>query len=51
MRKVALSAVAGKTRHMPDNFLAKGRNHLSEACIDYLNDLIPMRPAVGRAFV
>ena len=51
MRKVALSAVAGKTRHMPESFLAEGRNHLSEACIDYLNDLIPMRPAVGRAFV
>ncbi|MBX3598067.1 MAG: diphosphate--fructose-6-phosphate 1-phosphotransferase [Rhizobiaceae bacterium] len=51
MRKVPLSAVAGKTRHMPDEFLTEDGIRLAQPGIDYLNRLIPRRFAVGKPFV
>ena len=51
MRRVPLANVAGKTRHMPDNFLLPDRNHLSEKGMAYLTRLIPVKYEVGRPFV
>ncbi|GLS33937.1 6-phosphofructokinase 1 [Mesorhizobium albiziae] len=51
MRRVALSAVAGKTRHMPDDFLLPDANQLSAAGMAYLNRLIPEKYQIGRPFV
>lgn len=49
--KVALSSVAGKTRHLPPSFLAQDENRLSNAGEDYLSRLLPARPDVARPFV
>ncbi|MET0576192.1 MAG: diphosphate--fructose-6-phosphate 1-phosphotransferase [Mesorhizobium sp.] len=51
MRRVALSAVAGKTRHMPDDFLLPDVGQLSAAGMAYLNRLIPEKYKIGRPFV
>lgn len=51
IRRVALSAVAGKTRHMPDDFLLPDINQLSAAGMAYLNRLIPEKYEIGRPFV
>ena len=51
IRKVPLSAVAGKTRHMPDDFLLADRNQLSDAGMAYLRRLIPEKYEIGRPFV
>ncbi|MET0597706.1 MAG: diphosphate--fructose-6-phosphate 1-phosphotransferase [Mesorhizobium sp.] len=51
IRKVPLSAVAGKTRHMPDDFLLADRNQLSDAGMAYLQRLIPEKYEIGRPFV
>jgi 6-phosphofructokinase len=51
MRRVALSNVAGKTRHMPDDFLLPDVNQLSKAGMAYLNRLIPVKYEIGRPFV
>jgi 6-phosphofructokinase 1 len=37
---VPLAAVAGKTRHMPDEFINAAGNHVTPAFIDYLRPLI-----------
>jgi 6-phosphofructokinase len=50
-RRVALSSVAGKTRHMPDDFLLPDMNHLSEKGVAYLRRLIPAKYEIGRPFV
>jgi 6-phosphofructokinase 1 len=50
-KAVPLGTVAGKTRTMPDNFLARGENRLSEAGIAYLRRLLPKKFMVGRPFV
>ncbi|MDP3896178.1 MAG: diphosphate--fructose-6-phosphate 1-phosphotransferase [Mesorhizobium sp.] len=49
--RVALGAVAGKTRHMPDGFLRDDRDQVSDACMEYLARLLPPRPDMGRPFV
>ncbi|OQM75575.1 diphosphate--fructose-6-phosphate 1-phosphotransferase [Manganibacter manganicus] len=50
-RKVPLAAVAGKTRHMPDDFLQAGSNQLSEAATAYLKRLVPEKYEIGEPFV
>lgn len=42
---VSLSAVAGKTRHMPEDFLHPDEDQVSEACTAYLSRLLPGKPA------
>lgn len=51
MRLVPLANVAGKTRHMPDDFMLPDANHLSEKGMDYLRRLVPGRFKVGKPFV
>jgi len=50
-RKVPLSAVAGKTRHMPDDFLRPNENQVSGACLEYLARLLPRKYSVAKPFV
>ena len=51
MRQVPLDAVAGKTRHMPDDFLQPDANQLSETGMAYLKRLVPEKYEVGKPFV
>jgi 6-phosphofructokinase 1 len=51
LRKVPLGAVAGKTRHMPADFLLPDASHLAEPAYAYLNRLVPARYKVGQPFV
>jgi 6-phosphofructokinase 1 len=51
LRKVPLKAVAGKTRHMPDDFLKADLNDLAEPALAYLKRLVPAKHKVGRPFV
>ncbi|TIO38859.1 MAG: diphosphate--fructose-6-phosphate 1-phosphotransferase, partial [Mesorhizobium sp.] len=51
LKKVPLEAVAGKTRHMPDNFMKPDVNQLSEAGMAYLKRLVPEKYKVGKPFV
>jgi 6-phosphofructokinase 1 len=48
---VPLSNVAGKTRHMPDDFLKAGENQLSETGLAYFTRLLPQKFEVGKPFV
>ncbi|WP_265517803.1 diphosphate--fructose-6-phosphate 1-phosphotransferase [Nitratireductor luteus] len=50
-RLVALEAVAGKTRHMPADFLHPEESRVSAACLDYLNRLLPRRYDPAKPFV
>lgn len=50
-RLVPLSNVAGKTRHMPDDFLKPDENQLSETGLAYLKRLLPKKFEVGKPFV
>jgi 6-phosphofructokinase 1 len=49
--RVPLDAVAGKTRHMPADFLAADRDHVSDKCMAYLARLLPPRPDIRTALV
>ena len=49
--KVPLAAVAGKTRHMPDDFLQADVNHLAEPGLAYLHRLVPPKYGIGKPFV
>ena len=51
VKSVPLGNVAGKTRHMPDDFLHPEENRLSEAGIAYLRRLLPQKFTVGKPFV
>jgi 6-phosphofructokinase 1 len=51
MRKVPLSAVAARTRHMPADFLTSEGTRLAQPGIDYLKRLIPRKYEVGKPFV
>jgi 6-phosphofructokinase 1 len=44
--RVPLAAVAGKTRHMPDDFLLPDEDQVSDACLNYLKRLLPPAPAL-----
>ena len=48
---VPLSNVAGKTRHMPDDFLDPDESRLSDAGLAYLRRLLPKKFEVGKPFV
>jgi 6-phosphofructokinase 1 len=50
-RKVPLGAVAGKTRHMPADFLKADENDLAGPALAYLRRLVPARYKVGKPFV
>jgi 6-phosphofructokinase 1 len=50
-RRLELSAVAGKTRHLPDDFLSTEGSFLGGPCLDYLARLVPRRRAVATPFV
>ncbi len=51
VKSVPLGNVAGKTRHMPNDFLHPEENRLSEAGIAYLRRLLPQKFTVGKPFV
>jgi 6-phosphofructokinase 1 len=51
LKKVPLESVAGKTRHMPDDFLLPDANMLSEAGLAYFRRLVPEKYKVGKPFV
>lgn len=51
MRLVPLAAVAGKTRHMPDDFLLADANRLSDKGASYFKRLVPTKFEIGRPFV
>ena len=51
IRLVPLANVAGKTRHMPDDFLKADENQLSEAGLAYFERLLPRKFKVGKPFV
>jgi len=51
MRLVSLSAVAGRTRHMPAGFLEPNGNRLSAEGHSYLERLVPRKFAPARPFV
>ena len=50
-RLVPLAAVAGKTRHMPADFLMPDENRLSASGHAYLDRLLPRRFVPGKPFV
>jgi 6-phosphofructokinase 1 len=50
LRKVALAAVAGKTRHMPLSFLASGGNLAADGRA-YFERLLPRKYRIGQPFV
>ena len=50
-RIVGLGEVAGKTRHMPDDFLLPDRNQVSASCLNYMERLVPRRFDVAKPFV
>ncbi|MEP9399601.1 diphosphate--fructose-6-phosphate 1-phosphotransferase [Mesorhizobium sp. KR2-14] len=49
--RVPLTAVAGKTRHMPEDFLKPDANDISEAGMAYLHRLVPPKFQIGKSFV
>ncbi|MER8394660.1 diphosphate--fructose-6-phosphate 1-phosphotransferase [Mesorhizobium sp. M1340] len=51
LKKVPLKNVAGKTRHMPDDFMLPDVNRLSDAGMVYLKRLVPRKYKVGKPFV
>ena len=51
LKLVPLTNVAGKTRHMPDDFLKPDENQLSESGLAYLKRLLPKKFEVGKPFV
>jgi len=51
VRSVPLAHVAGKTRHMPESFLDRQENRLSDEGMAYLRRLLPEKFRVGRPFV
>jgi 6-phosphofructokinase 1 len=51
IKLVPLSNVAGKTRHMPEDFLKADENQLSETGMAYFRRLLPKKFEVGKPFV
>jgi 6-phosphofructokinase len=51
LKAVPLGNVAGKTRHMPDDFLHAQENRLSETGMDYVRRLLPAKFTVGKLFL
>jgi 6-phosphofructokinase 1 len=51
LKKVPLDHVAGKTRHMPPDFMRADANRLAQPAYDYLKRLVPAKYQIGRPFV
>ncbi|WP_457938992.1 diphosphate--fructose-6-phosphate 1-phosphotransferase [Mesorhizobium sp. 10J20-29] len=51
LKIVPLSAVAAKTRHMPDDYLDASGTSLSEKGMAYMKRLVPKKYDVGKPFV
>jgi 6-phosphofructokinase 1 len=51
LKLVPLAAVAGKTQHMPNSFVAPSGNDITAAARAYLDRLVPPRPEVWTPFV
>jgi 6-phosphofructokinase 1 len=51
LKKVPLDDVAGKTRHMPPDFMQADANRLAQPAYDYLKRLVPAKYQIGRPFV
>lgn len=51
LKKVPLKNVAGKTRHMPNDFMQADANQLSDKGMAYLKRLVPEKYKVGEPFV
>jgi ATP-dependent phosphofructokinase / diphosphate-dependent phosphofructokinase len=51
LKIVPLSAVAAKTRHMPDDYLDAAGTHLSDKGLAYIKRLVPEKFEVGKPFV
>jgi len=51
LKLVPLAAVAGKTKHMPRDFVTPERNDITAACRAYLARLVPPRPEAWTPFV
>jgi ATP-dependent phosphofructokinase / diphosphate-dependent phosphofructokinase len=51
LKSVPLGNVAGKTRHMPEDFLHREENRLSEAGMAYVRRLLPGKFTVGKPFI
>ena len=51
LKKVPLDHVAGKTRHMPPDFMQADANRLAQPAYDYLKRLVPAKYQIGRPFV
>ena len=50
-RLVPLANVAGKTRHLPDDFLLPAGNQIASPCRAYLERLLPKRFELAKPFV
>jgi len=51
LKKVPLENVAGKTRHMPDDFMKPDAHQLSDTGMAYFKRLVPEKYKVGKPFV
>ncbi|WP_315918970.1 diphosphate--fructose-6-phosphate 1-phosphotransferase [Mesorhizobium sp. SP-1A] len=51
LKKVPLASVAGKTRHMPADFLKPDVNELADPGLAYLKRLVPAKYQIGKPFV
>lgn len=51
LKLVPLANVAGKTRHMPADYMLPDTNQLSKEGMDYFRRLLPSRYKIGRPFV
>lgn len=50
-RHVSLDSVAGKTKHMPENFMHPQENRVTQEALDYFRRLVPRRYKVAMPFV
>lgn len=46
--RVPLANVSKETRHVPDNFIAKNNNDVTQAFLDYARPLVGKLPVIGR---
>jgi 6-phosphofructokinase 1 len=51
LKVVPLAAVAGKTQHMPPDFVTESGNDITDRCRAYLDRLVPPRPEAWTPFV
>ena len=46
--RVPLANVSKETRHVPDNFISKSGNDVTQAFLDYARPLVGKLPVIGR---